>query len=72
MMAIPFAVFWVALLAGRKELRWKGVLVFVTIWAALLFGVQALGLDRHFFIAAQSLLDVALVTTIYVGFARLR
>jgi hypothetical protein len=71
-MAIPFAIFWVVLLAGRKELRWKGVLVFVALWMSLLIGSQALGLDPHFFIAAMSLLDVVLITVIYIGFTRLR
>jgi hypothetical protein len=72
MMAVPFAIFWVVLLAGRRELGWRGSLIFIGIWAALLFGVVALGLDSHFFIAGESLLDVVLVATVYIGFTRLR
>ncbi len=72
LMPVPFVVFWVVLLAGRRDLGWRGSLVFVAIWVALAVGVQALGLDAHFFIAGESLLDVVLITTIYVGFTRLR
>ena len=72
MTSIPLAIFWVVLLAGRKELGRKGVLVFIAIWAAVLFGVQALGLNRYYFVATESLLDVVLLSTIYVGFTRLR
>ena len=72
LMPIPFVVFWVVLLAGRRELGWKGSFLFIGIWMALLVGVQTLGLDSHFFIAGESLLDIVLVTTIYIGFTRLR
>ncbi len=72
LMPIPFVIFWVVLLAGRRELGWRGSFVFISIWAALLFGVAALGLDKHFFIAGESLLDVALITAVYIGFTRLR
>jgi hypothetical protein len=72
LMPIPFIVFWVVLLAGRRELGWKGSFVFTGIWAALLLGVLVSGLDKHFFIAGESLLDVALITAVYIGFTRLR
>jgi hypothetical protein len=72
MTTIPLAVFWVMLLVGRKELGWKGVLAFILIWVALACAVQALGLNRYYFVAAESLLDVVLVSIIYLGFARLR
>jgi hypothetical protein len=45
-MPIPFVIFWVMLLAGRRELGWRGSLVFISIWAALLFGVLVLGLAK--------------------------
>jgi len=51
MMALPFAVFCIVIIAGRKELGWKSVAVFIAIWAALLGVVMALRMDRHFFIA---------------------
>ena len=72
MMALPFAVFCVMILAGRKELGWKGTAVFIAIWAALLSVVMALKIDPHFFIAAQAILDVILVSAIYLSFTRLR
>ncbi len=72
MMPVPFVVFWVVLLAGRRELGWKGSLVFIGIWIALLVGVKALALDMYFFVAGESVLDIILVTAIYVGFTRLR
>jgi hypothetical protein len=71
-MTLPLVVFGIMLLAGRKELGWKGVVAFIAIWAALLAGVHALRLDPHFFIAGESILDVALISTIYIGFTRLR
>ncbi len=72
MMALPFAVFCVVIIAGRKELGWKGVAIFAAIWAALLSVVMAFKIDRHFFIAAQAILDVVLISTVYLGFTRLR
>jgi hypothetical protein len=72
MMAVPFAVFCVVIFAGRKELGWKGVAVFIAIWAALLIGVMAMGIDRHFFTAGQAILDVVLISVIYLSFTRLR
>jgi hypothetical protein len=72
MMAMPFAVFCVMIVTGRKELGWKGVAIFLAIWATLLSAVMALKIDAHFFIAAQAILDVVLISTIYLGFTRLR
>jgi hypothetical protein len=72
MMALPFAVFCIMIVAGRKELGWKGVAIFVAIWAALLSLIMGLKIDRHFFIAGQAILDVILISVIYLSFARLR
>jgi len=72
MMALPFAIFCVVIIAGRKELGWKGVAIFVAIWAALLLGVAVSEIDAHFFVAGQAILDVVLISTIYLGFTRLR
>ena len=72
MMAVPFAVFWVVIVAGRKELGWKGIAVFIAIWTALLLACMALKADRHFFIAGQAILDVVLISAIYLSFTRLR
>ncbi len=60
------------ILAGRKELGWKGVAGFVAASAALWGVVLAMGIDRFFFIAAQAILDVVLIATIYLSFTRLR
>jgi hypothetical protein len=72
MMALPFAIFCVLIFAGRKELGWKGVAGFVAVWAAILGGILALRIDRYFFVAAQAILDVVLLSVIYVSFTRLR
>lgn len=72
MMVLPFAVFCVLIVTGRKELGWKGVAIFIAIWASLLAGVMALKIDPHFFTAGQAVLDAVLVAVIYLGFARLR
>ncbi len=72
MMALPFAVFCIMIVAGRRELGWKGFAVFIAIWATLLGVVLALKIDRHFFIAAQAILDAVLISTIYLSFTRLR
>lgn len=72
MMTVPFVIFWVVIVTGRKELGWKGAAAFIAIWTALLFGVVALKIDPHFFIAAQAILDVVLISTVYLGFTRLR
>jgi uncharacterized membrane protein YGL010W len=72
MMAVPFVVFCVLIVTGRKELGWKGIAIFVAIWASLLAAVMALRIDPHFFIAAQAVLDAVLLAVIYLGFTRLR
>lgn len=72
MMALPFAIFCVVILAGRKELGWRGIAIFLAIWVALLSAVMALKIDGHFFIAGQAILDVVLISTVYLGFTRLR
>ena len=72
MMALPFAVFWVVIVAGRKELGWKGAGIFVATWTALLLAMARSNIDGHFFIAAQAILDAILVSTIYLSFTRLR
>ena len=70
-MAVPFAIFWILIFVGRKELGWKGLALFVAHWIVLLTGFKVSGVDLHFFIAAEALLDVALVSTIYYSFTRL-
>lgn len=57
---------------GQERVGWKGFAVFIAIWATLLGVVLALKIDRHFFIAAQAILDAVLISTIYLSFTRLR
>jgi hypothetical protein len=72
LMPLPFVVFCVMMIAGRKELGWKGIAAFVTAWTAMLAVTMALHIERHFFTAGQAILDVVLISTVYVGFTRLR
>ena len=61
MMAIPFIVFWVLILTGRKELGIKGVLFCIVLWIGLLLGFMILGVSPYFFVAAQALIDAVLL-----------
>ena len=75
-MLVPFVLFWVLLFFGRDELGLKGILVAVSIWAALLVGTALLaalaGISPYLFVAAQALLDVVLILMIFGGDLRIR
>ena len=65
-MIIPFILFWVLIVIGREELGFKGVLISVIIWIALLLvSILVKGISSYHFIAANALLDIVLLIVIF-------
>ena len=66
-MLIPFILFWVLIFLGGEELGFKGVVLAIAAWAAMLAGCMAAPLHPLYFVAAQAGLDIALILTIFGG-----
>ena len=65
-MIIPFILFWVLIVIGREELGFKGILISVIIWIALLLvSILVKGISSYHFIAANALLDIVLLIVIF-------
>ena len=71
-MALPYIVFWGLLWFARRELGWRGVAIFVGIWAGLLAACIYSGLSPYVFVAAQAVLDCILILVIFKGDIRVR
>ena len=71
-MSIPFVVFWLLVFLGRGELGFKGVLLAVAVWGALLAGLMATSLPPYFLVAAQVVLDVVLILVVFGRDVRIR
>lgn len=71
-MALPFLVFWVIIFLGRSDLGWRGVMLCIGIWLALLFGLYYAGFSSYIFVAAQALLDCILLLVVFGGDIRIK
>jgi len=70
-MLLPFLVFWVLIIIARSELGWRGSLIAIGIWAAMLSGFLYLDVSQYYFVAAQSLLDCILILIVFKGDIRI-
>ena len=65
-MIIPFILFWILIVIGREELGFKGIIISVIIWIALLLVcIFFRGISPYYFIAANALLDIVLLIVIF-------
>ena len=65
-MIIPFVLFWILIYLGREELGFKGIVISVIIWIALLLvSIFVKGISPYHFIAANALLDIVLMIVIF-------
>ncbi len=67
MFIFAFILFWVLIYYGREELRLKGIIISVAIWAALLLGTIYLQDFQYYFYAGHAVLDIVLVLIIFRG-----
>ena len=71
-MLLPFLIFWILLILGRKELGRRWVLILVAIWACLLAAFVYADLSPYLFVAAQALIDAILILVLFKGDIRIR
>jgi hypothetical protein len=66
-MLLPFLIFWAIIFFARRELGWRGVVICIAVWVALLLGFMYMGISPYGFVAAQALLDCILILVIFKG-----
>ena len=71
-MILPFIMFWVLIIIGRRELGIKGISFFILLWLGLLIGFIKLSLPSYWFVGAQAIFDAILIIVIFGGDIRIR
>ena len=67
LLILPRVLLPILLYVGREELGIKGILLFIGIWAALIFGLPALGLSGNLSTVIEAVMDIILVIIIFGG-----
>ena len=64
--------FWVLLFAGREELGWKGIGVFLALWMGGWLALRRVSMGPYWFMSLVAVLDVVLVLILFKGDVRIR
>ncbi|MFA6134564.1 MAG: hypothetical protein WC869_11170 [Phycisphaerae bacterium] len=63
-MLLPFLIFWIIIILGRRQLGWRGIGITIAIWVGLLVACSFSGSPAYLFVAAQAILDAVLVIVV--------